>query len=150
MVFGSLVGLRSPTARCLESLRRTHCGSLHARLRCCPAVSRLLPASTHDRLHGAPPELPLVHHKERAQPCCTTCMSAPPACNLRAFAARLHSGQRTYCISTGTGSLRLSVILFSPENFTSNATSETATPSEHEAITFRFDPSSCNDLTVHF
>jgi len=62
----------------------------------------------------------------------------------------LHIEQRTYGISTGTGSLELSVILFSPEIFTSNATSETATPSEHDAITRTFAPSSCNDLTVHF
>ena len=62
---------------------------------------------------------------------------------------RTHIGQRTYGISTGTGSLELSVILSSPEIFTSNATSETATPSEHDAITFTFGPSSCNDLTVH-
>src|SRR5215475_15614732 len=62
----------------------------------------------------------------------------------------LHIEQRTYDISTGTGSLELRVILFSPEIFTSNATSETATPSEHAAITRTFDPSSCNDLTVHF
>ena len=62
----------------------------------------------------------------------------------------LHIEQRTYDISTGTGSLELSVILFSPEIFTSNATSETVTPSEHDAITRTFDPSSCNDLTVHF
>ena len=63
---------------------------------------------------------------------------------------RTHIGQRTYGISTGTGSLELSVILSSPEIFTSNATSETATPSEHNAIAFTFGPSSCNDLTVHF
>jgi len=62
----------------------------------------------------------------------------------------LHIEQRTYNISTGTGALELSVILFSPEIFTSNATSETVTPSEHDAITRTFDPSSCNDLTVHF
>jgi hypothetical protein len=62
----------------------------------------------------------------------------------------LHIEQRTYDISTGTGSLELSVKLFSPEIFTSNATSETATPSEHDAITRTFGPSSCNDLTVHF
>src|SRR5262245_51830981 len=61
-----------------------------------------------------------------------------------------HIEQRTYGISTGTGSLELSMIRFSPEIFTSNATSETATPSEHEAITRTFVPSSCNDLTVHF
>ena len=61
----------------------------------------------------------------------------------------LHIEQRTYGISTGTGSLELSVILFSPEIFTSNATSEIATPSEQDAITFIFGPSSCNDLTVH-
>src|SRR5258705_9271416 len=66
------------------------------------------------------------------------------------FPKRTHIGQRTYGISTGTGSLELSVILSSPEIFTSNATSETATPSEHDAITFTFGPSSCNDLTVHF
>ena len=62
----------------------------------------------------------------------------------------LHIEQRTYGISTGTGSLELSVILFSPDIFTSNVTSETATPSEHDAITRTFGPSSCNDLTVHF
>jgi hypothetical protein len=62
----------------------------------------------------------------------------------------LHIEQRTYNISTGTGALELSVILFSPEIFTSNATSETVTPSEHDAITWTFEPSSWNDLTVHF
>jgi hypothetical protein len=62
----------------------------------------------------------------------------------------LHIEQRTYGISTGTGFLELSVIRFSPEIFTSNATSETATPSEHDAITCMFDPSLWNDLTVHF
>jgi hypothetical protein len=62
----------------------------------------------------------------------------------------LHIEQRTYGVSIGTGSLELSVILFSPETFTSNATSETVTPSEHDAITCTFDPSSRNDLTVHF
>ena len=61
-----------------------------------------------------------------------------------------HSWQRTYGISTGTGFLELSVILFSPEIFTSNATSETETPSEHDAITFTSEPFSWNDLTVHF
>jgi hypothetical protein len=70
--------------------------------------------------------------------------------NLCAFAADLHSEQRTYSISTGTGCLELIVMLFSPENFTSYATSETTTPSEHAAITFTFGPSSCIDLTVHF
>ena len=63
---------------------------------------------------------------------------------------RFHIEQRTYGISIGTGSLELSVILLSPETFTSNATSETATPSEHDAITRKFGPSSCNDLTLHF
>src|SRR5580704_5080095 len=62
----------------------------------------------------------------------------------------LHIEQRTYDISTGTGSLELSVILFSPEIFTSTPTSETVTPSEHDAITCTFDPSSCIDLTAHF
>jgi hypothetical protein len=66
------------------------------------------------------------------------------------LAAGPHVGQRTYGISTGTGSLELSVILFCPEIFTSNSTSETATPSEHDAITRTFRPSSCSDLTVHF
>jgi hypothetical protein len=61
-----------------------------------------------------------------------------------------HIEQRTYGISTGTGSLELSVILFSPEIFTSNSASDTATPSEHDAITRTFRPSSCNDLMVHF
>ena len=61
-----------------------------------------------------------------------------------------HTWQRTYGISTGTGSLELSVILFSPEIFTSNTTSETETPSEHAAITFTSEPLSWNDLTVHF
>ena len=68
----------------------------------------------------------------------------------RANWASSHSWQRTYGISTGTGSLELSVILFSPEKFTSNATSETETPSEHDAITFTSEPFSWNDLTVHF
>src|SRR6476620_9061318 len=63
---------------------------------------------------------------------------------------RLHIGQRTYGICTGTGSLELSVILFSPENVRSNATSEIETPSEHDAISRIVAPSSCNDLTVHF
>src|SRR6185437_3755237 len=62
----------------------------------------------------------------------------------------LHSEQRTYAISIGTGSFGVRVIAFSPENFRSSAMSENATPSEHDAITFIFDPSSCNDLTVHF
>ena len=66
------------------------------------------------------------------------------------LARGLHIEQRMYDISTGTGSLELSVMLFSPENFTSNATSEIETPSEHDAMTFTFGPSSCNDLTVHF
>lgn len=65
-------------------------------------------------------------------------------------AGLLHIEQRTYRISTGTGSLELSVILLSPEIFTSNVTSETATPSEHDATTCTFGPSSWNDLTVHF
>ena len=68
----------------------------------------------------------------------------------RSSTLKLHIEQRTYGISTGTGSLELSVILFSPEIFTSNATSETATPSEHDAITRTSDPSLRNDLTVHF
>src|SRR5262245_26719695 len=63
---------------------------------------------------------------------------------------RLHIVQRTYGISTGTGFFELSVMLFSPEIFTSYATSEIATPSEHDAITCIFGPSSCSDLTVHF
>jgi hypothetical protein len=62
----------------------------------------------------------------------------------------LHIEQRTYDIDTGTGFSELSVILSSPENFTSYATSETATPSEHDAITCIFDPSLCSDLTAHF
>jgi hypothetical protein len=62
----------------------------------------------------------------------------------------LHIEQRTYDVSIGTGFLELSVILFSPEIFTSNATSEIATPSEHDAITCTFEPSSCDDLIVHF
>src|ERR1700757_8853 len=60
----------------------------------------------------------------------------------RAGTLKLHIEQRTYRISTGTGSLELSVILFSPEIFTSNDTSETATPSEHDATIRTFDPSS--------
>jgi hypothetical protein len=66
------------------------------------------------------------------------------------LARGLHIEQRMYDISTGTGSLELSVMLFSPENFTSNATSEIETPSEHDAMTFTFGPSSWSDLTVHF
>jgi hypothetical protein len=62
----------------------------------------------------------------------------------------LHIEQRTYDIDTGTGFSELSVILSSPENFTSYATSETATPFEHDAITCIFDPSLCSDLTAHF
>ena len=61
-----------------------------------------------------------------------------------------HIEQRTYGISTGTGCFERSVILLSRETCRSNATSETATPSEHAAIKCIFDPSSCNDLTVHF
>ena len=62
---------------------------------------------------------------------------------------RLHSWQRTYHISTGTGSLELSVLLFSPEIFTSNATFETETPSEDDAITFTSEPSKITDDLGH-
>src|ERR1700722_3278023 len=62
----------------------------------------------------------------------------------------LHIEQRTYSISPGTGFWELSVIRFSPVTFTSNGTSEIETPSEHDAITCKFGPSSCDDLIVHF
>src|SRR5581483_7474420 len=95
------------------------------------------------RSRSAPPDRPI----------------APPNCRLGHHATvRLvleprrgrHMGQRTYNISIGTGSLEESVIVFFPVTFTSKGTSETATPSEHAAITCRAAPSSCTDLTVHF
>src|SRR5690349_3585054 len=120
----------------------------------------MLAANSGPGLSGEPAPLPLraQSRRDRLAHRCPLRGVSGPSLHRRGSSAndpertcyRLHIEQRKYGISIATGSLELSMILFSPEIFRSNVTSETATPSEHDAVTRALDPSSRNDLIVHF